>query len=217
MNFQKWWIKWPLIILAIIVVLVLITPLIPLGFLKPAVESRLSNSLGRKVTVESLRLNILGGPYLTINNMSAKEDPAFGDGDFLKAEKVRADFSLFQYLFRGRVVIDSLSIQSPDFTLIKSQEGVWSWTTIGQNDSDNQPVARANGPENSLAPLATLAALLDENSSAATLSDVHVEGASVRLVNLTHEQPSEKLYKNISLRASVSTTTNGPSSVSRHT
>src|ERR671926_1252459 len=84
----------------LIVAALLLAPLVPLGWLKPRVESRLSATLGRPVKIDSLRMTFFGGPYLTIRGMTAKEDPAFGDGDFLKADEVRADFSLTDYALR---------------------------------------------------------------------------------------------------------------------
>ncbi|HKY04240.1 MAG TPA: hypothetical protein VJQ56_05100, partial [Blastocatellia bacterium] len=88
---RRWLLRLLLLIVVLIVAVVLLAPLVPLSPLKPAVESRLSSRLGRKVTVGSIYLTLVGGPYLTINRLAAKEDAAFGDGDFLLAERVRAN------------------------------------------------------------------------------------------------------------------------------
>src|SRR5712692_342917 len=73
-------------------------PLIPFAPLKTAAEVKLSEMLGRKVTIESARLNLLTGPALTLTGMTAKEDPDFGNDVFLKAESVRADLDVAEYV-----------------------------------------------------------------------------------------------------------------------
>ena len=140
---QRRWLPRLLVLIALLVAPLAIAPLLPLDSLKPAVESRLSASLGRKVTVGSLRLSFWGGPYLTINGMTAKEDPAFGEGDFLKAGEVRADFSLLDYVLHRAVVIDGITIKSPEFTLVKNSNGAWNWTTIGQGATEQATLSRS--------------------------------------------------------------------------
>ncbi len=102
----RWLSRLLLFVIILVVAAILLAPLIPLEPLKPPVEARLSRMLGREVRVSSLRLNVLGGPYLTINGMTAREDPAFGEGEFLKADEVRADFALTEYLLKRQVVIE---------------------------------------------------------------------------------------------------------------
>src|SRR2546423_15581503 len=95
---QGRWLPRLLVLLALLVAPLAIAPLLPLDSLKPAVESKLSATLGRKVSVGSMRFSFWGGPYLTINGMTAREDPDFGDGDLLKAGQVRADFAILDYV-----------------------------------------------------------------------------------------------------------------------
>ena len=107
-------------------------PLVSLSPLKNAVELKLSETLGRRVTVDSVRLTLIGGPYLTLTGMTAHEDPLFGKGVFLKANEVRADLDVIQFLRTRRIAIDSITLKSPQIDLVKSHDGVWSWTTLGQ-------------------------------------------------------------------------------------
>src|SRR6185369_1543548 len=182
-------------IVILIAAALLLAPVMPLGWLKPRVESRLSATLGRPVTVESLRLNFLGGPYLTIRGLTAKEDAAFGSGDFLKADEVRADFSLTDYALRRQLVIEAMTIRSPEFTFVKNPNGAWSWTTLGNS---------ANVAEATLKPSlidAGLALLADVDE--ARLRHVTIDAASVRLVDKTGAEPPESLYKNVGLTADI--------------
>src|SRR5215467_2058682 len=118
--------------LLLIAILIVAAPFVPLDSIKPEVESRLSTLLGRPVSIGSMRLSFLGGPYLYINQITAKEDPAFGDGIFLQANQLRANFSLLTYVLRKQVQLDGVRLQSPDITFVKNTEGAWSWTTLGK-------------------------------------------------------------------------------------
>src|SRR6185503_3860935 len=129
---KRWLLRLLLALAALAVAAFTLALLLPLDSLKPKVESRLSATLGRKVTVGSMRLTVWGGPFLTIKGMTAKEDPAFGEGDFLKADQVCADFSILEYVLHRQIVIEGVSIRSPEFAFIKKSDGVWSWTTLGE-------------------------------------------------------------------------------------
>ena len=69
-----------LLLIVIIGVAVAAAPLVPLSPLKSEVEARLSDTLGRRVTIDSVRLRLIGGPYLAITGMTAEEDPQFEIG-----------------------------------------------------------------------------------------------------------------------------------------
>jgi hypothetical protein len=203
---QRRWLPRLLVLLALLVVPLAIAP--PLGSLKPAVESRLSTSLGRKVSIGSMRLSFWGGPYLTINGMTAMEDPAFGDGNFLKADQVRADFAILEYVLHRQIVIDGITIKSPELTFVKSSNGSWSWTTLGQPVAE--PVVRSKQAAlirplalQTAEPLSAVISALLVDLKQASFNNIHIESASVRLIDKTGEQPPESFYKNISLDASI--------------
>jgi hypothetical protein len=185
-----------LFFIAILIVAALVlAPVMPLGWLKPHVESRLSATLGRQVTIDSLRMNFFGGPYLTIRGLTAKDDPAFGDGDFLKADEVRADFSLADYALHRRLVIETMTIRSPEFTFIKNPNGAWSWTTLGN------PASVAKVTLNLSLINSRLALLADVGE--ARLRHIMIDAASVRLVDKTGAEPPESVYKNVALTADI--------------
>jgi hypothetical protein len=213
---QRRWLPRLLVLLALLVAPLAIAPLLPLDSLKPAVESKLSATLGRKVSVGSMRLSFWGGPYLTINGMTAREAPDFGDGDLLKAGQVRADFAILDYVLHRQVVIDGLTVKSPEFTFIKNVNGVWSWTTVGQPAPEQVALARTLRLQTAHPLFAVMSALLADLKNA-SLNNIHIESASVRLIDKTGEQPPESFYKNISLDASITRPADTAGSASRAT
>lgn len=186
------------------IVVALALPLVPLPPLKAELETRLSEALGRQVTIDSARMTLIPRPHVTVSGMTALEAPAFGEGAFLKADVVRADLDLVQYLRTRRLVLDSITLVSPRINLTKNAEGVWSWTTIGKQapEEANLPKAAANLAM-VVPPPSGFLSLWDAGSSAPVFRKVTIENGSARLTDRTGSQPVEALYKNIFLSASV--------------
>lgn len=177
-------------------------PLLPLSPLKSIVELKLSNALGRKVAIESVRLNLLSTPYLILTGMTAQEDPDFGDGVFLKAGEVRAGLDVIQSLRTRQIVIDSITLKSPRIDLVKNPNGVWSWTTLGRHPSEQSTISRFVSV--ALISLSGISLQFGGNLSTEGLKNLQIEGASVRLTDHTdRDHHLEVLYKNIRLNASM--------------
>lgn len=175
---------------------VVVAPLVPLDSIKPDVENKLSNLFGRQVSIGSMKLSLKGGPYLYINQFTVKEDPAFGNANFLQANQVRADFSLLQFVLHRQVAIENLKIQSPNISFIKNPQGVWSWTTIGTPHSS--PIAAANLQPKSLAIFFAL--ILQDVSQ---IDKLQIDQATVSLIDQSKELPGETLYRNVGIEAFI--------------
>jgi uncharacterized protein involved in outer membrane biogenesis len=186
-------------------------PFVPLSPLRDEVQRKLSEALGRKVTIDSARLHLITGPYVTLRGMTAQESPAFGEGIFLRADQVRADIDLIQYLRTRRFVIKSITLMSPQINLIKTADGVWSWTTIGKQPAEEATLSRTTSNAAMGFPALTILSLLWDGLSTPAFKKIRVENASVKLIDRTGSEPSEVLYKNISLSASLAPHTAGDS------
>jgi AsmA-like protein len=176
-------------------------PLLPISPLKDAVELKLSNTLGRKVVVESVRLSLITGPYLTLTGMTAQEDPDFGQSVFLKASEVRADLDIIQSMRTRQIVLDTITLKSPQIDLVKNPKGVWSWTTLGKRPSSQSAVSRL--VSEAVTALSILSLPPGGSLSGPAFRKVKIDSASVKLRDYTGSQPLEVLYKNIALNASL--------------
>jgi hypothetical protein len=190
---RRWLLRLLLFVAVLAIAAFFLAPLLPLDSFKPQVESRLSATLGRKVTIGSMRLTLWGGPSLTIKGMTAKEDTAFGNGDFMKADQVRANFSLKDYVLHRQIVIDALTINSPEFNFIKNGDGTWNWATLG---------AATSAQTAFLQPLVRLIAAAAGDPGKARFNSIQIEGATIRVIDQTGKQP-ESLYKNIALKLAI--------------
>jgi hypothetical protein len=133
--------------------------------------------------------------------MTVREDPQFGDGVFLKANQVRAGLDLVAFLHTRQLAIDSLTIESPQIDLVKNNNGVWSWTTLGAKP---QPQSTASLVIRSLlSPVSILSFALVNDVSATLFKSIMIDNASVNLVDHTDAKSPEVSYKNIGLNASL--------------
>lgn len=184
-------------------------PLLPLPPLKAAAENRLSETLGRKVTVNSARVSLIDGPSLLLRGVTAQEEPGFGDAAFLKADDVRAGIDVSQYLRTRRLVIVSLTLKSAEISLVRSGDGTWNWTTPGGNGPP-PPVARSSLISMAMTAMTAMTERVvsmfwlltsSDSTGARSLRRITVENGSVRLIDRTKSSPVETLYKNITLNA----------------
>jgi len=183
--------------------------LVPLSPLKHSVEVKLSNTLGRSVTVDSVRLNLIGRPQLILTGVTAREDPAFGDGVFLRAQEVRAGFDVTRYLKSRELAIDTIEFKSARVDLIRNPEGVWNWTTVGKRESAESTASRSKRETAFYSTV--LWSPPNPTLSASTLREVKFENASVMLRDNGGSAPSELLYKNLALNASLTPQATGDS------
>jgi hypothetical protein len=180
-------------------------PFLPLPQLKEELQFRLSETLGRTVNIESARLTLVPRPRVTLAKMTARESPAFGDGDFLTADTVRADIDLVQYLKTRKLVLESITFVSPRINLIKNQDGVWSWTTIGKEPAKSAIVqTQADYRAMGALPVSLALALWDGDSATPIFRKLNVENGSAKVIDHTDSQANAN-YKNISLTALITT------------
>ncbi|MFY9572860.1 MAG: AsmA family protein, partial [Blastocatellia bacterium] len=176
-------------------------PLIPISPLKNAVELKLSGILGRPVSIASARLSFMGAPHLTLTGMNIQETANFGGGLFLKADEVRADFDLINYLRTRQLDIQTLTLRSPQINLVKNADGLWNWTTLGQPQVEHSAVSLF---VSRVVTSLSISALLTPHLSMPAFKNIRIEDAFVKVMDRTGSGPAEMLYKNIDLSASLS-------------
>jgi hypothetical protein len=134
-----------LIVLGSIVALILLVLLcIPLFLnadaFRARIETALTTSLGRKVTLGKLDLSVLTGS-LVAENATIADDPAFSNQPFLQASKVKIGIEVLPLIFSREIHITGFAIDSPKINLLHAANGTWNYSTIGsaqQNTAANK-------------------------------------------------------------------------------
>jgi uncharacterized protein involved in outer membrane biogenesis len=190
-----------LLVLIAITAAIALAPLIPLDPLRPEVEARFSELFNREVQIGSMRLSLLGGPYLTMKRVTIKMAPEFGAENLLEAEKVNANLAALR-LLGGDLKIEALEFESPQVSLVRNPGGVWNWTTLGQRSAAVRPALPVML---TIAPTGMVGATI-----ISSLEKFEARDASVRLIDRAKASSPEKTYRNVNLFASL-----GPGSRAR--
>lgn len=96
------------------------------------IQSTLTQSLGRKVTIGKLGLSVWSGG-LVAENVTIADDPKFSAQPFVQADRLKIDVAMFPLLLRKEVVIQGFSMESPKIQLLRAGNGAWNYSTIGSS------------------------------------------------------------------------------------
>jgi len=123
-------------IVAGILVLVLAASwlLLDVNHYRGVIQAQLEQQLGRKITLGKMSLGLLPLRFQVADPVIA-EDARFGQQSyFLRAENLDVQVSLLS-LFRGSVNINSVELRRPSVELVKTKEGVWNFSTLGNTST----------------------------------------------------------------------------------
>ncbi len=181
--------RWVKIALGVVAVLILLIVAIPFfvnaDTFRPRIESELSTSLGRKVTLGHLSLSILSGS-LVAEDISIADDPTMSTTPFVEAKKLHIGIELGPFLFHHQVQITDITIDSPSIHLIHNQSGIWNFSNIG---SAAETSTAKTSSQNSIIPALTIGELKIKDGSA-TISSIPATGKPFTCsdVNITVQQ-----------------------------
>ena len=127
--------RFVLITLGIVVVLIAVAAVSIPAFLnadtfRTRIESTLSKSLGRKVTIGKLTLSLWSGGLLAENALVA-DDPQFSSQPFIQADSVKIRVELVPLILHREVHIRGFALVSPKVQLLRAANGTWNYSTIG--------------------------------------------------------------------------------------
>ena len=129
------------IVVALLIVIAIALPfLINVNSFRPQIESSLSSALGRPVKVGNLSLSILSGS-VEANELSIGDDPKFSTSPFLQAKTLGVGVEMMPLIFSKELHITHLEMDQPAITLLRDRDGVWNFSSIG-----NQAAQPANAP-----------------------------------------------------------------------
>ncbi len=104
-------------------------PFLNLNRFRGRLESAISGSLNRRVTLGDVRFRLLPTPAFDIANFIVEDDPAFSAEPMLRAEEVIASLR-WTSLWRGRLEISQLSVRYPSLNLVRMRDGRWNLETL---------------------------------------------------------------------------------------
>jgi AsmA protein len=127
--------QWVLVVAAVVFLVLFMISLVPFFVnaesFKPTIESQLSSSLGREVTVGQLTFSIMAGS-LEADDISIADDPHYSAVPFIQAKKLSVGVEVLPIVFSHHVHITKLSIDTPSIQLIQNASGKWNFSSLGE-------------------------------------------------------------------------------------
>lgn len=114
---------------ALVVFAGVIVPLIHANRFRGRIQAALENSLGRKVEIGEVTLQLLTGPGFQLHNVIIGDDPAFGAEHFAYMDEMQVRLRL-RTLWTGQVQFASLTLINPSINLVKNPQGRWNFETL---------------------------------------------------------------------------------------
>ena len=109
------------------------------------IQSELEQRLVRKVTLGDMHLNLFP-PRFSVQNLTIADDSSFGtEKPFVQTQQLDVSVKLFP-LLKGNVEIDSLDLQRPSVELLKNQQGVWNFSSLGGPSVSTNPDSQQPSP-----------------------------------------------------------------------
>lgn len=130
-------------ILAALLLLGIALPfLIDANRFRPALESRLSQALGREAKVGNLKLTLLSGG-VTADDLSISDDPSFSHTPFVQAKSFHASIDLAALIFSRKLTVTGLTVDQPQIWLLQAPSGDWNFSSLGTKSAVKSAAAPA--------------------------------------------------------------------------
>src|SRR6202453_2061191 len=120
---------------AVVALVLLVAVCLPLFLnadsFRARIESTLTKSLGRKVTIGKLDLSVWTGG-LVATNATVADDPPFSTQPFIQADSVKIGVDILPLVLSKQIRIRGFSLLSPKVQLLRAANGTWNYSTIGK-------------------------------------------------------------------------------------
>jgi hypothetical protein len=153
---RKWW-KLALAIVAVLVAMQIgVSLLVRTHRMHAYLSAQLEKAFGRPVDVGHFAVQLLPTPRLDAEQITVREDPAFGNEYFLRAENLSAGLR-WSGLVLGHFQFGTLSLSRPSLILVRNGEGRWNlerW--LPPSKAAAESTARLYGPPAAVTPVKQL-------------------------------------------------------------
>jgi uncharacterized protein involved in outer membrane biogenesis len=186
------------LLVLIIAVLVIAPKMINVNKYHDQIQSQLSEKLGRPVTLGEMSLSLLP-PKFTVQNASIFEDSHFGSGTFAQMQSMAVRVKFLPLLSKN-VEVQSLTLEHPQVELIRDEQGVWNFSSLGKPNGAPATTGNAKQPSAPAKPSPTQPTSSEPKSSAGNfeLSELNLNDGTVAITDKQKHQP-RAVYDHIDL------------------
>ena len=161
-------------------------------------HQELQRFLGKDATFDQLEVTLWGGVGFSAAEFRIADNPRFAATPLVRAKELKLGVSLVQ-LVLGRIVINSLTFQAPEFQIITDERGLLNLSELAVRKGDSKafPTLQSGPPERKLLSVTFVVSKVKVNNGRVDFIDRSVkEPAEIRVKNVEMEvkglNPSEK-------------------------
>src|SRR5262249_10461430 len=129
------------VVVLFVVALIAVPRIVDTPRVQALIATTVSQSLGRPVKFSEVSVGILPLPSVVLKNLEVAEDPAFGQGPFLRLNEAVVRLRLLP-LLSFRVELGDFILKRPMISLVQTPDGRWNFTTLGVH-TEPRPAGRA--------------------------------------------------------------------------
>lgn len=118
------------LVLLIVVVILALPMFLNTDSFRTRIETEMSKSLGRKVTLGKVNLAIWRGGLVAENAIVA-DDPAFSTQPFLQASSVKIGVEVLPLILHREIHVRGFDLDGPKISLLRGPNGTWNYSSIG--------------------------------------------------------------------------------------
>ena len=131
------------VVAVLLLVLLAVALLVNANTFRPVLESRLTQALGRQVTLGSLHFSPFTGS-LNADSVRIADDPAFGPEPLLTARSLKIGVNMAPLIFHRKLEVRSFRAIDPRINLVQNAQGTWNFSSLGHS-SGQQPASTGSG------------------------------------------------------------------------
>lgn len=162
------------------------------------VHQELQRFLGKDATFDQLEASVWGGLGFSAQEFRIADNPRFAATPIVRAKELKLGVSLLQLLL-GRIVVNSLTFQAPEFQIITDERGLLNLSEMAVQKKESRPFPsmRVTPPERKMLSVSFLVSQIKMTNGRIDFIDRSVkEPAEIRVKNVEMEvkglNPSEK-------------------------
>ena len=152
------------------------------------VLQELQRFLGKDATFDRLEASLWGGLGLSAKEFHIADDPHFAATPVVRAQELRLGVSFFPLLL-GKIVINSLTFQAPEFQIITDERGLLNLVELAgqQKETRAAPRSQTSSPEKRPLTVHFLVA------------QINVKNGRVDFIDRSIKEPAEFRVKNVEM------------------
>ncbi|HSE87817.1 MAG TPA: AsmA-like C-terminal region-containing protein [Candidatus Binatia bacterium] len=151
-------------------------------------HQELQRFLGKDATFDRLEASLWGGVGFSAEEFRIADNPRFAATPIVRAKNLKLGVSLTQ-LALGRIVVDSLTFQAPEFQIITDERGFLNLSEVAVRKKEPRafPALRTTSPERK------------QPSVSFSVTKIIVKNGRVDVIDRSVKEPAEIRVKNVEM------------------